>query len=230
MSKVLAASSTRLLQVWGFGGALEKSIVESTFVMALERLGLRWKVQYWDLEKDLIAQTGAVADKVVVLAPKDKATIWCEAVSPLGSKAEVWALDPCVPIQQILSPEVNRWIAKLFTGEPPKGTSEQAIIVHPVIVKVITPSPVIGTKPSLPKAKKISVGRETKGRAGKGVTTLFDIPLNAEQIKELATTLKQKCGTGGTVKDGCIEIQGDQRERIVLELQKLGFQVKRVGG
>lgn len=225
MSKVLAASSTRLLQVWGFGGGLEKSIVESTFVMALERLGLRFKVQYWDLEKDSIAQTGAVADKVVILAPKDKATIWCEAVSLLGAKAEVWALDPCVPIQQILSSEVNRWIAKLFTGAPLKGTSEQAIIVHPIM-----PSPAKETKASLPKAKKISVGRETKGRAGKGVTTLFDIPLNAEQIKELATTLKQKCGTGGTIKDGCIEIQGDQRERIVLELEKLGFQVKRVGG
>jgi mannose-6-phosphate isomerase-like protein (cupin superfamily) len=49
-------------------------------------------------------------------------------------------------------------------------------------------------------------------------------------LRELATTLKQRCGTGGTVKDGRIEIQGDQRERIVAELEKLGYQVKRVGG
>ena len=48
--------------------------------------------------------------------------------------------------------------------------------------------------------------------------------------RELAAKSKQRCGTGGTVKDGRIEIQGDQRERIVAELEKLGFKVKKVGG
>ena len=62
------------------------------------------------------------------------------------------------------------------------------------------------------------------------VTTLFDVPLDARGLQELAATLKQRCGTGGTVKDGRIEIQGDQRERIVAELEKLGYKVKRVGG
>jgi predicted translation initiation factor SUI1 len=49
-------------------------------------------------------------------------------------------------------------------------------------------------------------------------------------LRELAALLKQRCGTGGTVKDGRIEIQGDQRERIVAELERLGYKVKRVGG
>ena len=62
------------------------------------------------------------------------------------------------------------------------------------------------------------------------MTTVFDTPLNEDKLKDLAATLKQRCGTGGTVKDGRIEIQGDQRERIVAELEKLGYQVKRVGG
>ena len=74
------------------------------------------------------------------------------------------------------------------------------------------------------------VGRETAGRRGKGVTTVFDLPLGESGLRELAGTLKQRCGTGGTVKDGRIEIQGDQRERIVAELEKLGYRVKRVGG
>ena len=80
------------------------------------------------------------------------------------------------------------------------------------------------------KPVTLKVGRETAGRRGKGVTTVFDLPLDDDGVRELAALLKQRCGTGGTVKDGRIEIQGDQRERIVAELEKLGYKVKRVGG
>lgn len=76
----------------------------------------------------------------------------------------------------------------------------------------------------------VRVGRETKGRRGNGVTTVSDLPLNEAGLQELASTLKQTCGTGGTVKDGQIEIQGDQRERITSALEGLGYRVKRVGG
>jgi predicted translation initiation factor SUI1 len=88
--------------------------------------------------------------------------------------------------------------------------------------------PVSATKP--PKGITLKVGRETAGRRGKGVTTVFDTPFDEAQLAELAGLLKQKCGTGGTAKDGRIEIQGDQRERIVAELEKLGYKVKRAGG
>src|SRR5207249_1427572 len=87
-----------------------------------------------------------------------------------------------------------------------------------------------GSKEPAKKPVTLKVGRETAGRRGKGVTTVFDIPLDGDGVRELAALLKQRCGTGGTVKDGRIEIQGDQRERIVAELEKLGYKVKRVGG
>src|SRR4029077_5829890 len=80
------------------------------------------------------------------------------------------------------------------------------------------------------KPVTLKVGRETAGRRGKGVTTVFDIPPDDDGVRELAALLKQRCGTGGTVKDGRIEIQGDQRERIVAELERLGYKGKRVGG
>jgi predicted translation initiation factor SUI1 len=57
-----------------------------------------------------------------------------------------------------------------------------------------------------------------------------NLPLDEAGLLELATTLKQRCGTGGTVKDGVIEIQGDQRERLAAELEDLGYRVKRLGG
>ena len=78
--------------------------------------------------------------------------------------------------------------------------------------------------------RKPRLGRETKGRRGKGVTTVSDVPLNEAGLLELAATLKQRCGTGGTVKDGVIEIQGDQRDRLAAVLEGIGYRVKRVGG
>lgn len=76
----------------------------------------------------------------------------------------------------------------------------------------------------------VRVGRETKGRKGAGVSVITGVPLHPEGIKDLARALKQKCGTGGTVKGNVIEIQGDHRDLLVAELQALGYAVKRVGG
>jgi len=76
----------------------------------------------------------------------------------------------------------------------------------------------------------VRIGRETKGRKGKGVTVITGLPLDDDGLLELARQLKQKCGTGGTVKDGVIEIQGDQRETLVEMLTKQGYMVKTTGG
>jgi translation initiation factor 1 len=76
----------------------------------------------------------------------------------------------------------------------------------------------------------VRVGRETKGRKGKGVTVVTGLPLAGAALDELATRLKKRCGSGGTVREGAIEIQGDQRDAIVAELEKLGWRPKRAGG
>ena len=76
----------------------------------------------------------------------------------------------------------------------------------------------------------VRVGRETKGRKGKGMTLVTGVPLPADELKKLAKELKQKCGTGGTLKDGVIEIQGDHRDALVEMLKARGWTVKRSGG
>lgn len=76
----------------------------------------------------------------------------------------------------------------------------------------------------------VRVSRETKGRKGKGVTLITGIPLDEKALKAYAKTLKAKCGTGGTVKDGVVEIQGDQRNILVPLLEQKGWTVKRAGG
>ncbi len=110
-----------------------------------------------------------------------------------------------------VEPAVNQWLAvKLGGGQP-------------------APPP-----PPVPPPKKVihtvKLSRETAGRGGKGVTVISELPLNEAALKELCTLLKNKCGTGGTSKDGRIEIQGDQRDRLQTELEKLGYKVKRSGG
>lgn len=76
----------------------------------------------------------------------------------------------------------------------------------------------------------VRIKRETKGRKGKGVTLVTGLTLHGQELKSLAKTLKQKCGTGGTVKDGVIEIQGDHRAQLLELLQEKGWKVKQAGG
>lgn len=76
----------------------------------------------------------------------------------------------------------------------------------------------------------VRVGRETKGRKGKGVTTVTGVPLAGDDLKKLARELKQQCGTGGTLKNDVIEIQGDHREKLIELLKAKGWPVKRSGG
>tara|TARA_B100001059_G_C17439410_1_gene381907 strand:- start:226 stop:549 length:324 start_codon:yes stop_codon:yes gene_type:complete len=76
----------------------------------------------------------------------------------------------------------------------------------------------------------IRIRRETKGRKGSGVTIVTGFTLNSAELKVLAKQLKQRCSTGGTVKQGTIEIQGDHRDLLKKELEQRGFSVKLSGG
>ena len=107
-------------------------------------------------------------------------------------------------------------IPSLPPGEPdpPKPAVDQ------------TRSPIAATK----KGVVVKIGRETKGRRGAGVTLVTGLPLTGSLLEDVGRHLKTRCGTGGTVKDGVVEIQGDMRDRVAEELQKLGYQTKFAGG
>lgn len=76
----------------------------------------------------------------------------------------------------------------------------------------------------------VRISRETKGRKGKGVTLVTGIPLAGNELKGLAKQLKQQLSTGGAVKEGVLEFQGDQRNAVKNLLEKAGYSVKLSGG
>ena len=76
----------------------------------------------------------------------------------------------------------------------------------------------------------VRVSRETKGRGGKSVTVIKGLALAAPELALLGKQLKATCGSGGTVKDGVIEVQGDHVALLMETLKKQGFSVKQAGG
>ena len=86
------------------------------------------------------------------------------------------------------------------------------------------------SKPAVITDGIIRISRETKGRKGKGVTLISGFDMTPNDLKALAKRLKKSCSTGGTIKDGIIEIQGDHREALKSQLEKLGHKVKLAGG
>ena len=92
------------------------------------------------------------------------------------------------------------------------------------------PSEAARARPGAPADGWVRIARETKGRGGKGVTLISGLRLAPAQLEALCRELKQRCGAGGAVKAGLVELQGDQRELVLAELQARGFKAKLAGG
>ena len=186
-------------------------------IQALEAMGVRAADAVARLPAQVTTDDLGGAALIVALKQVEHLPLLQERFPTWAEKVEFWHVDDAPGVLGLIEREVMGLVARLLGG----GNRPDEPVPAPADTAVPQP------------AKKLltaKVGRETAGRRGKGVTTVFDVPLDETGLKELAAVLKQRCGTGGTVKGGRIEIQGDQRERIVGELEKLGYKVKRVGG
>jgi translation initiation factor 1 len=144
-----------------------------------------------------------------------------------ADKVEYWEIDESLEALARIEHEVMDLTARLIRGgerqKPPPPE------LCPTCHQAVSTCTCHASKP-VHRNVTVRVGRETKGRRGKGVTTVSDLPLDESDLLDLAARLKQRLGTGGTIKDGRIEIQGDQRDRVVAELEGLGYRAKRAGG
>lgn len=101
-------------------------------------------------------------------------------------------------------------------------------LVYSTEIERIVPEKV---KAERPKGDGIvRIQRQTSGRKGKGVSVITGLDLDDNELKSLAADLKKRCGCGGAVKDGTIEIQGDNRDLLKQLLEQKGFKVKLAGG
>lgn len=205
--------------------ALERGVnnvgpIAVSVVKALEVLGVRGGEAIERLPVQVTKIDLERATRIIALRHAEHLPLLQERFPDWAEKIEFWHIDDAPEVLGLIEQEVMDLVARILGGgkslHSPDG---QRVAVSPA--KIPEPARQVLTA---------KVGRETAGRRGKGVTTVFGLPLSESALLELAAKLKQRCGTGGTVKDNRIEIQGDQRERIVAELEKLGYKVKRVGG
>ncbi len=207
------------------GLALERGVnnvgpMAASAVEALGAMGVRAGDAVTRLPAQVTTGDLGRATLIVALKQDEHLPLLQERFPGWADKVEFWHVDDAPEVLGLIEQEVMGLVARILGGgrRPESQPTEPAAPVSPPV------------KEPAGKPVTLKVGRETAGRRGKGVTTVFDLPLDDGGLRELAALLKQRCGTGGTVKDGRIEIQGDQRERIIAELEKLGYKVKRVGG
>ena len=105
--------------------------------------------------------------------------------------------------------------------------SENRLVYSTKIGRIQNADPI---KPSIKTDGIVRIRLETKGRKGKGMTTITGVNLPEKELKDLCSQLKKMCGTGGALKNSIIEIQGDNRDKIKATLEQLGHNVKLAGG
>jgi protein-tyrosine phosphatase len=214
---------------WGAssrGLALERGVknvgpMAVSAVQALEARGLRAVAEFGRFPIQVTVEDFEAAHWIVALEEAEHLPLLKARFPGWAEKVEFWHVDDGPEVLDLIEREVMDLAARLIVGgrkrgaPPPESAVESAVATKEMTRKT---------------APVVRLGRETKGRRGKGVTTVSDLPLDEAGLLELATKLKDRCGTGGTVKDGVIEIQGDQRDRLAAVLEGMGYWVKRVGG
>ncbi len=218
------------------------SLADSHFNTESERMELSWEsiprtvsseAQGSSFGIELEAELDA-ANLIVVLSKAALSSTISERCRKWNQKIECWNFNDENALVLILKQKINELLIRLILkGGKRTGVKKEITCVQ---CNKVFSSCTCNDKKSLDKTKsgqkKLEVIRvllERKGRGGKTVTVASGFALEQTALEELTTELKKACGSGGTLKDGQIEIQGDHRTRLMAELDKKGYRTKRVG-
>ena len=190
--------------------------MSSLAVQLLETHGLGKSAETQRFPVQVTEQDFQGAAWIVALQKAEHEPLLQERFPAWSERVEYWHVNDDAVALGLIEREVMDLAARLIGGRK----REQSTAVASVEVK----------RQAVKPGTVVRLSRETKGRRGKGVTIVNDLPADEEIVHELAAALKQRCGTGGTVKDGNIEIQGDQRSRLKSILEGMGYRVKNAGG
>ena len=166
--------------------------MDASAVKALEARGIRAVEDMTRFPAQVTVDDLGKADWIVALKQAEHFTLMQERFPAWTEEVEYWQVDDAPEALALIEREVMDLIARLMRGgkrrdvRTPEPPPEEVVpLAKKVVLKTI--------------ASVVRLGRETKGRRGKGVTTVFGLPLDVAGLLELAATLKQRCGTGGTV-------------------------------
>jgi predicted translation initiation factor SUI1 len=205
------------------GLALERGVnnvgpMAVSAIKALEVRGFHAVADFARFPMQVTVDDFDIANWIVALKQAEHLPLLQERFPTWVERVEYWHVDDAPEVLGLIEREVMDLTARMIGGGKRREARTQEIATETAKKGIKTSAPVV------------RLGRETKGRRGKGVTTVSDLPLDEAGVLELAAKLKQRCGTGGTVKEGRIEIQGDQRDRLTAVLEGMGYRVKQVGG
>jgi translation initiation factor 1 len=184
---------------------------------ALETLGIQENEAWLRFPIQATPADLETADRIIALKHAEHLPLVQERFPSFAERIEYWQIDDAPGALALIEQEMMDMTARLIGGGQRSTDRGQDPACK-------------AKKPAEKSIPVVRVSMETKGRRGKGVTIVSDLPLDEAALRELASRLKQRCGTGGTVEEGRILIQGDQRNRLVAELEGMGYRVKRAGG
>jgi protein-tyrosine phosphatase len=182
-------------------GAANVGPMAATAIKALEKMGIRAKEDIARFPLSVTTNDFDQANFIVALKQAEHLSLLQERFPASVEMVEFWEVNDDPAALGLIECEVMDLISRLISGG--KRAASPIQVVEP------SKSAEVAKKDAKANGSLVRVGRETKGRRGKGVTIVSDMPLDEAGLQEIASTLKQTCGTGGTVKEGRIEIQGD---------------------
>lgn len=191
----------------------------SHFEIEARKMDVFWTSSALILPVDDYVKILEPSDLVIVLQRSDEPNILKTHASSWNGKSEVWIVPGDEDGKSIAEKSIGSLMIKLIL----QGGKRTPIISN-------TSSKPAQQESSGSGGKNVRVMRESKGRKGKTVTVISGLGMDDGQLLDLAASLKQLCGTGGTVKEGKIEIQGDQCDRVLAALIDKGYKAKRAGG